>query len=139
MHVKKFIGTHYIFEGQGGLTTLTKQEATEQLGASSLLLRPLSREEMESSESLNVSGKYHSTIIAKHVLMDLEDFNRFNPEFDRLMANSAVYELKLPAEKMTLFVANKYNILNESVQLLLSGGPVEATPVPKAVASSNKK
>ena len=23
-HVKKFIGTHYIFEGQGGVTTLTK-------------------------------------------------------------------------------------------------------------------
>ena len=138
-HVKKFIGTHYIFEGQGGLTTLTKQEATEQLGASSILLRPLSKDEIETAESLNISGKYHSTIIAKHVLMDIEDFNRFNPEFDRLMANSSVYELKLPEDKMTLFVANKYNILNESVQLLLSGGTPEATPVAKAVASSNKK
>lgn len=136
-HVKKFIGTHYIFEGQGGLTTLTKQEATEQLGASSILLRPLTKDEMETAESLNITGKYHSTIIAKNVLMEIEDFNRFNPEFDRLMANSSVYELKLPAEKMHLFVANKYAILNESVQLLLSGAPVEATP--KAVASSNKK
>ena len=139
MHVKKFIGTHYIFEGQGGLTTLTKQEATEQLGASSILLRPLTREEMATVESLNISGKYHSAIIAKNVLMEIEDFNRFNPEFDRLMSNSTVYELKLPAEKMTLFVANKYNILNESVQLLLSGAPAEPVPAPKAVASSNKK
>jgi membrane-bound lytic murein transglycosylase D len=78
-------------------------------------------------------------VIARIVLMDLEEFNRYNPEFDRLMANSSVYELKLPAEKMTLFVANKYQILNESVQLLLSGGAVaESTPVTKpAVASSN--
>ena len=35
-HVKKFIGTHYIFEGQGGVTTLTKDEATEQLSGSSM-------------------------------------------------------------------------------------------------------
>lgn len=137
-HVKKFIGTHYIFEGQGGLTTLTKQEATEQLGASAILLRPLTKQEIEDAESLNISGKYHSTIIAKHVLMDVEDFNRFNPEFDRLMANSSVYELKLPSDKMGLFVANKYNILNESVQLLLSGAIPEAVPVAKAVASNKK-
>lgn len=137
-HVKKFIGTHYIFEGQGGLTTLTKQEATEQLGASSVLLRHLTKEELADAESVNVSGKYHSTIIAKIVLMDIEEFNRYNPEFDRLMANSAVYELKLPSEKMALFVANKYQILNESVQLLLSGAAAEAAPAGKpAVASSN--
>ena len=138
-HVKKFIGTHYIFEGQGGLTTLTKQEVTEQLGASAVLLRPLSKEEIDNAESLNISGKYHSTIIAKHVLMDIEDFNRFNPEFDRLMSTSSVYELKLPEDKMTMFVANKYNILNESVQLLLSGGTPEAAPVPKGVASAKQK
>ena len=28
-HVKKFIGTHYIFEGNGGLTTMTKAEEKE--------------------------------------------------------------------------------------------------------------
>ncbi|MGB8193714.1 MAG: lytic transglycosylase domain-containing protein [Chitinophagaceae bacterium] len=139
-HVKKFIGTHYIFEGQGGLTTLTKQEATEQLGASAMLLRQLTKEEMDSMESLNISGKYHSSVIAKIVLMDIEEFNRYNPAFDRLMANSSKYELKLPAEKMTLFVANKYQILNESVQLLLNGGLTEVPVSPsKAVATSGGK
>lgn len=121
-HVKKFIGTHYIFEGQGGLTTLTKQEATEQLGASSLLLRQLTQDEQEGAESMNISGKYHSSVIAKVILMDIDEFNRYNPDFDKLMANSNAYELRLPEEKMSLFVANKYQILNESVQLLLSGG-----------------
>lgn len=138
-HVKKFIGTHYIFEGQGGLTTLTKQEATEQLGASSVLLRPLTKDELESLESLNISGKYRSSVIAKVILMDEDDFDRFNPQFDRLMASSSTYELKLPSEKMALFVANKYQILNESVQLLLSGG-VADSPAPKpAVAASRNK
>lgn len=136
-HVKKFIGTHYIFEGQGGLTTLTKQEATEQLGASSILLRQLTAAELADTESLNISGKYHSSVIARIVLMEVEEFNRYNPEFDRLMATSAVYELKLPSEKMALFVANKYQILNESVQLLLSGSTAEATPVVKPVVASN--
>lgn len=137
-HVKKFIGTHYIFEGQGGLTTLTKQEATEQLGASSVLLRQLTREELEDLESLNISGKYRSAVISKVILMDDDDFDRYNPQFDRLMASSSTYELKLPAEKMALFVANKYQILNESVQALLSGGVAEAAMPKPAVASKNK-
>ena len=34
------------------------------------------------------------------------------------------YELKLPADKMEQFTANKYAILNESVQLLLNGAAV---------------
>jgi membrane-bound lytic murein transglycosylase D len=136
-HVKKFIGTHYIFEGEGGLTTLTKQEATEQLGASSLLLRQLTQDEMDSMESLSISGKYHSSVIAKIVLMEIGEFHRYNPQFDKIMANSTAYELKLPAEKMALFVANKYQILNESVQLLLSGAQPDTTPLKNT--ASNKK
>ena len=33
MHVKRFVGTHYYFEGQGGITTLTKAEAIKHLKA----------------------------------------------------------------------------------------------------------
>jgi membrane-bound lytic murein transglycosylase D len=123
-HVKKFIGTHYIFEGQGGVTTLTRAEAAEQIGvtATYLLNRKLSKQEIASSKTVVVSGKYHSSVIARNIMMTPEDFNRYNPDFDKKMASSDnVYELKLPAEKMELFNANKYDILNESVQLLLSG------------------
>ena len=128
-HVKKFIGTHYVFEGQGGVTTLTKAEAAEQIGvtATYLLNRKLSAEEITNAKSVTVSGKYHSSIIAKNILMDMSTFNRYNPEFDKKMASADnAYELKLPAEKMDLFMANKYTILNESVQLLLSGATVQA-------------
>lgn len=121
-HVKKFIGTHYIFEGQGGVTTLTKAEASEQIGASALLIRKLSADELATAKTVAISGKYHSTAIARIVLMDLDDFNRYNPHFDKLIASPEnSYDLKLPTDKMELFTANKYQILNESVQLLLSG------------------
>ena len=121
-HVKKFIGTHYIFEGQGGVTTLTKAEASEQMGASALLLRKLTADELAELKTAAISGKYHSTVIARIILMDIADFNRYNPFFDKIIAGSEnSYDLKLPADKMELFAANKYQILNESVQLLLNG------------------
>jgi membrane-bound lytic murein transglycosylase D len=122
-HVKKFIGTHYIFEGQGGVTTLTKDEAAQQLSGSSMYVfnRDISKEELSNSKTIPISGKYCSGIIAKNVLMDVKEFNRYNPDFDKVMASTNnTYDLKLPSDKMDLFVANKYQILNESVQQLLT-------------------
>jgi membrane-bound lytic murein transglycosylase D len=122
-HVKKFISTHYVFEGQGGLTTLTKQEVKEQYGTASELMaqRNLSSSELTTARTQVVSGKYHSIILARNILMDVNEFNRYNPSFDRIMSSAEnKYELKLPADKMDLFIANKYQILNESIQLMLS-------------------
>lgn len=122
-HVKKFIGTHYVFEGQGGITTLTKSETAAQIAAVSQLLSTsnLTASELANTKTLRVSGKYHSEIIARHVVMEVAEFNRYNPNFDQVMATAENnYELRLPADKMDLFVSNKYQILNESVQLLLS-------------------
>ena len=122
-HVKKFIGTQYTFEGQGSVTTLTKEEATDQLSGSSMYVfsRKLNKEESNSAVTLNISGKYISAVISKYILMDAVEFNRYNPDFDKVMASANnSYDLKLPADKMDLFVSNKYQILNESVQRLLA-------------------
>jgi membrane-bound lytic murein transglycosylase D len=121
-HVKKFIGTQYTFEGQGSVTTLTKKEAADQLSGSSMYVfnRNINKDETAAAKSVKVSGKYFSSVISKYILMDSEDFNRYNPDFDKVMASeNNTYDLKLPAEKMDLFVSNKYQILNESVQHLL--------------------
>jgi membrane-bound lytic murein transglycosylase D len=121
-HVKKFIGTQYTFEGQGSVTTLTRDEATDQLSGSSMYVfnRKLNKEELSASKTLNISGKYFSSVISKYILMDTGEFNRYNPEFDKVMASANnSYDLKLPSDKMDLFVSNKYQILNESVQRLL--------------------
>jgi len=37
-----------------------------------------------------------------------------------MASSNNTYDLKLPVDKMDLFAANKYQILNESVQLLLN-------------------
>jgi membrane-bound lytic murein transglycosylase D len=121
-HVKKFIGTHYIFEGQGGLTTLTKAETKAHYGPNLYAYsRNLSGDELDAAKNQTLSGKYQSGIIAKYIAMETADFNRYNPDFDRVMASAAnAYDMKLPAEKMELFKANKYTILQESVQALLN-------------------
>lgn len=131
-HVKRYIGTHYILEGQGGITTLTKAEATEQIGALAgyLLNRSLTAEELNNSATTTISGKYRAVVIAKYVNMDAQDFNRYNPQFDKIMdSDENSYELKLPEESMAKFVANKYPILNESVQLLLNDSGDSAATV----------
>jgi membrane-bound lytic murein transglycosylase D len=123
IHVKKFIGTQYVFEGQGSVTTLTREEAVEQLSGSAMYVfhRQLSVAELNGSRTVAVSGKYISLVIARYTLMDSTSFNRYNPDFDKIMAsNNNSYDLKLPADKMDLFEANKYEILTESMQQLES-------------------
>jgi membrane-bound lytic murein transglycosylase D len=76
--------------------------------------------------------------------MDMDDFNRYNPDFDRVMASANnTYDLKLPADKMDLFIANKYQILNESVQFLLNGVSESDSSIEKistvAVAKRDRK
>lgn len=118
-HVKKFIGTHYIFEGVGGVTTLTNAEVKKQLGptATYLLNRKLTSKEKANAKATIVSGRYRSEMISKNIMMSHADFLRYNPDFDKKMSGADnVYELHLPADKMELFNTNKYHILNDSVQ-----------------------
>jgi len=124
-HVKKFIGTQYMFEGQGSVTTLTREEATQQLSGSAMYVfhRDLTAQELTQSRTITVSGKYHSSVITRYTLLDAATFNRYNPYFDKVMASTNnSYDLKLPADKMDLFVASKYDILRESALLMTEDG-----------------
>jgi membrane-bound lytic murein transglycosylase D len=123
IHVKKFIGTQYVFEGQGSVTTLTREEAMEQLSGSAMYVfhRQLSEKELNGSRTVAISGKYIASVIVRYTLMDSAAFGRYNPDFDKIMASANnSYDLKLPADKMDLFEANKYQILTESMQQLQS-------------------
>ena len=120
-HVKKFIATHYIFEGVGGITTVTREEAKDLLlsASSNPAGKNLTPEELDKSKVQNVSGRYNSLVIVKHLVFSLTEFNRYNPDFDRLISANGNYEMRLPADKMDLFTKKKYDILNESLQVLL--------------------
>jgi len=113
-HVKKFIATHYIMEGEGGITTSTKDEAKNFLFAS------MSKEELNASKAQLISGRYNSLVIVKYITMDIAVFNKMNPDFDKLIADNGNYELHLPIDKMDIFLSKKSDILNESMQLLLN-------------------
>ena len=125
-HVKKFIATHYIMEGTGGVTTTPNLSGKydPRGGVNSFDAKPdLTEEEKEFASTQSITGKYNSLVIAKNLLMDIGTFNRYNPDFDNLMSINGNYDLRLPADKMQLFLANKYVILNECVQLLLGDNP----------------
>jgi membrane-bound lytic murein transglycosylase D len=118
-HVKKFIATHYMMEGQGGITTATKDEA---IAITVPATSSLTAVEDAKSKTQSISGRYNSFVIMKHIAMDIASFNKMNPHFDKLIASNGIYELKLPNDKMELFLSKKPTILNESMQLLLTAG-----------------
>ena len=118
-HVKKFIGTHYIFEGGGGETTMTTAEFKDfkantirtneaLLNDSSLIITP-------------VSGRYCAQVVAKGLDMSLAEFNKLNAGFDKAMANGDNYNLRLTRNKAAIFQIKRKNLLKESINLLLEG------------------
>jgi membrane-bound lytic murein transglycosylase D len=114
-HVKKFIATHYIFEGDGGLTTLTKKE-TEDLASGT----PTIQVADANTSVLNITGRYTSSAIADNLQMNIAEFSKMNPNFDKQMSANGYYDLRLPNEKMLVFQANKPQILEHSLRMILS-------------------
>ena len=114
-HVKKFIATHYIMEGDGGITTVTKKEGQDLLlNASTEAVIPVE------TNLLNVTGNYNSFVIAQFIQMNIVEFSRLNPNFDKSLVANGSIDLRLPADKMLLFQANKPQILEQSIKLLLT-------------------
>lgn len=140
-HVKKYIATHYLMEDQGGITTITKHEASQQLSAVAhyKVIKNLTPEELQDIKTRSISGKYVSDIIAKYVMMDIEEFHRYNPHFDEILnGEENNYVLKLPAKKMEMFVEKRYNILNESVNILLQAKQEKLASETPVLAVSGK-
>ena len=137
-YVKRFIATHYIMEGKGSVAAFTTDilpTANEEINrtnysSKNARLNPytkqitLTTDELVGTEILPISGRYNASIIAKNIEMEIAKFNRFNPSFDATLSTKGNFDLRLPADKMQLFVANKFKILNESVQVLLGGATV---------------
>ena len=130
-YVKRFIATHYIMEGGSDMPNFPGSEGIGSMTVGGPSYSPsgdlyqmnkprLNESELRDIEVLGVSGKFNSLIIAKNLTMDITEFNRLNPNFDDMLNNTGNYDLRLPADKMQLFTATKYNILNECVQVLLS-------------------
>ncbi len=103
-HVKKFIATHFIMEA-GISTSEPLKELTD---------------DQKKSDSVVISGKYNSAIIAKYVGISESNFNSLNSDMNEHLSKGESFTLRLPADKMSIFKEKKYDILGESVRLLLN-------------------
>ena len=97
-------------EGNGGITTVTKDEADNTM-LSAVGKNSLSQEELTNSKMQSISGKYNSVIISKNILMDIANFNRYNPDFDKQIAVRGSFDLHLPDDKMDVFNAKNIQTL----------------------------
>lgn len=129
-HVKKFIATHYIMEGQGGITT-TGANDVKRLG-----MLPVSQEVLDNTMLQTLSGKYDADVIAKRLDMEPVLFRQLNPEFNAKVSTDS-YGMRLPKEKMELFNTLKLQILEDSINQMISGGTT--TNYPKEIGLPAKK
>lgn len=129
-HVKKFIATHMIMEGNTNLPGLGSMSAGQ------AFFNPLEASGLTPDTATNLSvekitGRYNSLVIAKYTLVNIAAFNRMNPGFDAALSSSeSQFDLRLPEDKMQLFRANRLQIMNESLQLFLTNTiPAQEMPV----------
>ena len=119
-HVKKYIATHYIFEGGGGWTTVTNDEA---MGCSAAIAKLDAQNINDASTktvTVEITGKYNSGVLANDLLIDKSLFTQLNPDIDNELLGGKTYQLTLPADKMPLFQANREQILEQSVQVFIT-------------------
>lgn len=144
-HVKKFIATHYVMETNAGNLLAGGGKGFYQpggMGNPYTSEAKLSEKELAASQVITLSGKYIATVIAKNISMTMAEFNKYNPDFDSRISANGQYEFRLPTDKMEVFLANRYSILNECVQMMLGDDtqiPNNKTVYPSHPKSKNRK
>ena len=130
-YVKRFIATHFIMEGNTGSNGewAMKNGIMPASMGNSYDTPNLSDEELANVQVHTLSGKYNSLVIAKNLSIDIQEFNRLNPSFDNIISSNGTFDLRLPEDKMQLFLSARYQILNECVQILLNDDTVITNPV----------
>ncbi len=120
-HVKKYIATNYFFEGGGGLTTMTAAETKIFLATRVNTEVKLSEEDAAISYVTEINGRYNSIVLTNFLLMDIDQFNKWNPRFDKDLSEGKTYLLRLPKDRQIIFEAKKGEILLQSIRILLDG------------------
>ena len=124
-HVKKFIAVRHVMDDvldPEAIRNSYMAEAKQQIDSAGLA----------GTQTIRVSGKFHSLIIAKNLSMDIGLFNALNPGFDTKVGSEG-YLLRLPALQMEQFNALRMQILAESVHFLLTSHPFDKNRIPKTI------
>jgi Soluble lytic murein transglycosylase and related regulatory proteins (some contain LysM/invasin domains) len=119
-HVKKYIATHYVFENGGGLTTMTAAETKAFLASQVKSPIQLSATDTANTVVTPVNARFNSVIICNNLLMNIGDFNKWNPGFDKTLSEGKPYSMRLSKEQTEMFRAKKNDILMQSINALLN-------------------
>ena len=109
-HVKKFIATHYIFEGQGSETTGLQNNIQNSA---------IPSDELAGLDSIKISGRYMGEAIVELLDLDEAKFYRWNPQFNEKVS-TAEYFIRIPKNKIEIFQSQQETILKRSIQLMLA-------------------
>lgn len=120
-HVKKFIATHLIFEGAGGFTTMTAAEVAQAKVQNKNTPLTLSAAELAGSALIEVSGRFNSLVVANELQINIQQFNAWNPGFDKALAAGEKYAMRISKEKEAIFLAKKNQLLLASVRAIIEG------------------
>jgi len=120
-HVKKFIATHLIFEGAGGFTTMTAAEVAQAKTQSKNTPLTLSATELAGSAMIEVSGRFNSLVVANELQINIQQFNAWNPGFDKALAAGEKYAMRISKDKEAIFLAKKNQLLLASVRAIIEG------------------
>ena len=120
-HVKKFIATHLIFEGAGGFTTMTAAEVAQAKTQNKNTPLTLSAAELAGSALIEVSGRFNSLVVANELQINIQQFNVWNPGFDKALAAGEKYAMRISKDKEAMFVAKKNQLLLASVRAIIEG------------------
>lgn len=114
-HVRRFIATHYFFEGSGGITTVSASDAQK---LKSIADRKTGKLPAGMS-ILRIKGIYHGGTVARFLDMDEKTFNQHNPDFNNILGSGSEYDMRIPTEKVRLFTENRETILQQGIDELL--------------------
>ena len=107
-HVKKFIATHYIMEGN---ETLNNNKNNSSIS--------LYEQEKNNLITEKISGRFIDSVIVRQIAITQKLFKTYNPDFSSLLSKQGYYLLQLPADKMKIFKEKKLIILNECIEILI--------------------
>lgn len=102
-HVKKFIGTSYIIDGS---TLHTFQPSSK--------ISIVKVNDGFTTEFINAG--FRLDVIAEQLNIALTEIQKWNPNFEQQLSKASEYLLKLPIDKMQIFLLHKGEILNLSIQ-----------------------
>ncbi|MBS1746888.1 MAG: lytic transglycosylase domain-containing protein [Bacteroidetes bacterium] len=122
-HVKKFIATHYFFDGNTNMGDMPGSAPTINAGDNSIANNAY-LQLAANSTTINLYGKYNSVVIANNLMMDINIFNQLNPDFDKSISKGDIYPMRIPSDKVDLFQSKKADMLKQSVELLLNGSNI---------------